>query len=848
MRLQPPHLYLVTETSLISHLHSCILIDLSGTVVDLALTNLIMLLPHIASSLYASMPKLFVIYARILCWDQYSIESTEPVLSEDSSLDEKHSDDDMAAARALEVDADWEPLNRLFNTVEAIQPKANYLFTFLYGLFPLNFMNFIRKPRRYLKMKSYPHADDLNLYQDMIRKRTESHRASHKLHPSFFNSTPEDEVIDNRLLKMDAADLVTECLGLCITVASTLNDPGPPPRAKLPELPREARRPKLSIHPDALLADEDMVLPSPVSPTMDFKSQNSQNSWRNTQSTTLTAFTAPCSSHPDVSFPLPPSVDSRETSPRPLDGSSPPKDGFASRPVSRHKEAKSPRPWKNPPPSDLEPLPKLQVFAQSLSGSPRSSRPSSGNDAYSLTVLQREVMLLKNDLNFERFQKAQYLAQIGQLQRKHIGEATTESQTQSLLNKNRTLADKLKKADDTFAQLKKETVMSRTQAKRNEEQLTQKLKSHREEEKQRQAEIQRLRTELEITKKECDALRQLVIESENQERDARSQLATLSIDLEAMNTLKQRLQELEAKHREHALSDLDVERAREDHELLRTEFESAQLTIQSRDAELDRMRKTYEQKISALESRIRKEKSMLPPSDSPLPDSLQQMVDSALAASNAKYTQIKKNYKRLNERYIELEVRFQELESGAASPLSLRPGSVLSLTKYAEDPKPVALAGNGVSRMHSTRRPHAFSDPHALLEEDLSPDEDAIHTMHRQVSPRNTYATKPRFESYMNARQMPTRGMSPPPLETSSRNNSFAHDFQAPSSQRQSVQALDLSMSSRKVAPGSEVRVHGRGGAQNIGRKSTTSSTSSKEKKSDKPSKTGGFRGLKGIM
>lgn len=760
------------------------------------------------------MPKLFLIYARIICWDQYSGSLPEASQSGEITPTEKKSDGEPAGSRALEVDAEWEPLDRLFNTVEGIMPKANYLFTFNYGLFPLNFMNFIRKPRRFLKMKSYPHADDLNLYQDLIRKRTESHRSLHRLHPSFFTTTPEDELTDNRLLKMDATDIVTECLALCITTPNTLGTPGPPPSAKLPELPKGARKPKLSIRSDALLAgDADDMNYSATSPTTEFRSYNS---WRNTQSSVTTAFTTPISSQPEMSFPLPPGFDfSREGSPRPLEGTSPPKERSMSRPVSRHQEMKSPQPRKGySPPREFEPLSKLQTFAQSLAGSPRSSEPTGQNSTYTVTILQRDIMLLKNDLNFERFQKAQYLAQIGQLQRKHLSEATTESQTQSVLNKNRTLADKVKKADDLYAQLKKETAMSRAQAKRTEEQLSQKLKLYREEEKRRQLEMQRLRIDLDHAKKESEVLQRIVLESESQEQDARHKLNTLNVDLDAMNNLKQRLHELELKVREYELSELDVERAKEDHDLLQTELETAHLTVQSRDAELDRMRRTFEQKVVALENRLRKEKTM-PVNGAPLPDSVQQMIDSALAASNAKYTQIKKNYKRLNEKYVELEVKFQELESGSMSPSGMRPGSVLSLTKYAADEKQSTLAGTGVSRIQTNRRAHAFSEPHTLLEENYSEDEDAITQANsRHISRAKTYVTTPRFESSRERRPpAQSRGVSPPPLDRTARESNFTHDFQAgvgQSSNRQSVQALDLS-TAKKVKPNSELRVYGRG-------------------------------------
>jgi hypothetical protein len=226
------------------------------------------------------------------------------------------------------------------------------------------------------------------------------------------------------------------------------------------------------------------------------------------------------------------------------------------------------------------------------------------------------------------------------------------------------------------------------------------------------------------------------------------------------------------------------------------------------------MRRTFEQKVVALENRIRKEKTM-PVSDAPLPDSVQQMIDSALAASNAKYSQIKKNYKRLNEKYIELEVKFQELESGGMSPSGLRPGSVLSLTKYAADENQSTLAGTSAPRIHSSRRAHAFAEPHTLLEENYSEDEDVFAQANsRHVSRANTYATTPRFESFRERRpQAQSRGVSPPPLDRTARESSFTHDFQAGAGQstnRHSVQALDLS-TAKKVKPSSEIRVHGRG-------------------------------------
>jgi hypothetical protein len=805
VRLQPAHLHLVLETQVIQHLHNCLLIDTGGTVVDLALTILIMFLPHITSSLYASLPKMFVIYARVLCWDQYA--GKVDAQNEKDSPSEKSSDGEFT--NALEFDASWEVVERSFDSLEVMTPKANYLFTFLYGLFPLNFMNFIRKPRRYLKMKSFVGADELTLYQDMIRKRSEIHRVVHKLHPNFFTTTLEDELTDNRLLKIDPADLVSECLGLCIAVANSLSDPGPPPTTKLPAIPKTPRSHK--SRPEALLSpspDDDQLTSGAPSPTTDFKSH--KGSWRHTHSTTLTT---PSTGYPIDPIRVPPrkssqydlldaTSGSRNASPG-AEGGSPPKEGL----ISRHREAK-PRLRKSHStledalPSEIS---RLQTFAQGLSRSPVSQPNSPGTETYNTAILQREVMLLKNDLNFERFQKAQYMTQIGQLQRKHIKEATSESQAQLTLNTNRTLQERVRRSDQQYAQFQKETALNRSQAKKYEEQLSQKVKFFREEEKKWHAEAQTLRHDLQKAREECDSLQKLIIESEIRENDVRNQLSTISVDLEEMESLRQTGQDLEARLREYELRELEADRTKEDHELLRSELQSVKLNLDSRDAELERMKKNSEQKISMLENRLRiaQQTSAQPGHLTP---SVQQMMDSAMAASQSKMFALKRNYKNLQDKYLDLEIRYGELEAGRQnSSASLRPSSVLSLTQYADDMKLPHVGGGrdsgNMSRISSMRRPHAFSDP--LLLED---DEDA----HSGSNRSDRYPERPqRFESFAGVRPLRERGTSPP---RSTSDNSQSHDFQTSSNHTfRNSQAPDTPTSPIRGLTQAEVRVYGRG-------------------------------------
>ena len=234
VRLQPPHLHLVLETPLIQHLEKCLLIDNSSTVIELALVVLIMFLPHICGALTSDhhLEKLFLVYCRILCWDKLgsgSEKAGEVGIEDDDSEEEEDEQDEPEQA--------WEQVQSTMDYPDSPPPTLMHYFTFLYGLFPLNFMSFVRKPRRYLKSLNFPGARDFDLDQRLIHSRTEPYRQVHLLHPNMFSTTVEGELSENRWLKSDPADVVIECMDLCVAVSSTLEDPGPPPNAALPPVP-----------------------------------------------------------------------------------------------------------------------------------------------------------------------------------------------------------------------------------------------------------------------------------------------------------------------------------------------------------------------------------------------------------------------------------------------------------------------------------------------------------------------------------------------------------------------------------------------------------------------------------
>src|SRR6266536_2812443 len=208
IRHQPPHLHQLLQTPLFENLLKCLQIDTSTRAISLAMTALVMFLPHIPSSLASYLPALFNIYSRMLFWDRERRAPDITKVEQDDSRSEK-------SQQVSEDGKSWVKLAYLLESEDEIVPELLHYFTFLYGLYPINFMSYIRKPQRYLRHAGFPGADDLDIEPSEIRARSEPFRQVHLLHPNFFILTIESELTDtNRWMKSEAADVVAECMAL----------------------------------------------------------------------------------------------------------------------------------------------------------------------------------------------------------------------------------------------------------------------------------------------------------------------------------------------------------------------------------------------------------------------------------------------------------------------------------------------------------------------------------------------------------------------------------------------------------------------------------------------------------
>lgn len=607
LRHQTPHLYLVKDTPLVENLLKCLMNDTSTTVLSVALTSLIMLLSHIPGSLPPHLPRLFLIYSRLLCWEKFSPLSNES--QRNVVTDDRISSED---AEDVGIDPTWDIYQPQEGMIEANTPELLTYFTYLYGMYPLNLMSYIRKPRRYLKDLDFPGADAFDLDQAVIRSRTDQYRQMHLLHPNFYNMTVDEELTDPKWPKMDPSDVVGECQSLSVAGKHTPASPGPPPTGKLPDVPPV---PPMSAS----------QVGGQLSPTPSHISLRSGTSWRDTQSTAVSATTA--------------------------DGDSPilrPQSGRSHDPVIRSGGN----------------LVRTQPSFDDLSAPTSTLRSTKDKpDAQAqtnLAYLQREITLLRNELNFEKWHKAQYSQHIGQIMRRNVKEATVEAETLNLINANRALKKQLDQARKAREATIKDSNLTRKQANNLESNMTErfnKMKLEQETWHSDADELRRLRSEIK-------QYRDLLVTTEARELNKSHQLELAQRDLEQLQKTQAQLQHSQKKVRDYEYREFEFDSTKRQKEILQRENEDLQSRLQQQEGDRERLRQAYANKISELENRIEFPGSPTSRgSDHSSAASTQIAVQQAVATTNAKLAQLKKAHTRLMEKYTDLELEYHALKA-----------------------------------------------------------------------------------------------------------------------------------------------------------------------------------------
>jgi hypothetical protein len=623
LKHQVPHTYTAVDTPLVEDILKCLMNDTSTTVLSVALTSLVMLLPHIPGPIGAHLPRLCLIYSRLLCWEKFSPLSTNAQrdLVTDDRIDADS--DDEHDLGAVGMDKSWDVLRPDVDVVETTVPELLSYFTYLYGLYPLNFMSYIRRPRKFLKNLNFPGADDFDLDQAVIRSRTDQYREVHLMHSNFYNMTPEEELTDPKWSKLEPADVVAECNALLNNRRLMLASPGPPPTAKLPALPPF---PPLSVQSTSIAPGSTQI--SPVASQVSLRSGAS---WREANMPPLSAQ----STEPES--PL--------LSPHGLDDD----DGLRIRIRS---------PGQNRSAS-------LGVDDFSETGnntSNRASREKQETPQTNLAYLQREITLLKNDLNFERWHKAQYSQHIGQLSRKNVKDATAEAETLNLINANRALKKQLEHIRNAREATLKDSALTRKQANNMESHMLDRLRSMKKEQETwmaEAAELRRLRTEVK-------QIRDLLVACEARELNKSHELELLQRDMSQLQDVQEQLREAGQRMREYEYREFEFERAKREMEILQNEKQTLQMKLSGREQDSERLKHAYTTRIAELEARVESSdeysSGLRSGSQAPSQDT-QMLIQRAVADSQAKLAQLKKAHSRLLEKFTDLELEYQSVKS-----------------------------------------------------------------------------------------------------------------------------------------------------------------------------------------
>ena len=658
LRQQAPHLYLAINTPLVENLLKCLMNDTSTTVLSVALTSLIMLLPHIPGSLGHHLPRMFLIYSRLLCWEKFSPLSTEAQrnLVTDDRLSSTNVDNAQEPGD-IGIDLDWDRAEPQEGVVEANTPELMTYFTYLYGLYPLNFMSYIRKPRRYLKGLDFPGADTFDLDQAVIRSRTEQFRQVHLLHPNFYNMTAEEELIDPKWTKMDPADVVGECHGLCVNPKQSLASPGPPPTGKLPDVP-----------PVPPLSAASVKMSGQLSPAVSHASFHSNSSWRDTQSTAVSATTAGGDS-PIL---------------RPQGG--PSNDDIIPYHLFPRTKAKPTVARTSPVFEDV-----------SHPASPAAVRsPKDKADAQpqtNLAHLQQEITLLRNELNFERWHKAQYSQHISQIMRRNVKEATVEAETLNLINANRALKKQLEQVRKAREATVKDSTLTRKQANSLEANMTERFNKLKLEQETWQADAEELRR----LRSETTQYRDLLVATEARELNKSHQLELAQRDLEQLQKFQTQLQHAQRRLHEYEYSEFEFDSAKRQRDILQSENNNLQIRLQQQEQDRQRIRQAYANKVTELEARLGAASPGSRSGEYPSSNA-QMLMQQAEAESQAKLAQLKRAHSKLLEKYTDLELEYQY----AKSQLAALQGNGAGQTFYREPEERDYMSTESVDQVYDT--------------------------------------------------------------------------------------------------------------------------------------------------
>jgi len=316
-------------------------------------------------------------------------------------------------------------------------------------------------------------------------------------------------------------------------------------------------------------------------------------------------------------------------------------------------------------------------------------------------------------------------------------------------------------------------------------------------------------------------------------------MQSIESNLDELERLRTEVDKLTTSIRSYEARETENEQAKENEDLALTKVEILTMKLQARDAELARSKKAFDAEIEVLKTRLDKSTQEF---HSRQPKGVQSILDSALATSRSRLVEIQKAHNHLLKRYTALQSAYLELKDERDSNEPLLSGG---------DPRPLldsepSYRPGSPTPDYRRNRPHAVSDldsfdgvaynvtpPVAASGSNFPVRPVRLDTTHHAITPTGSNAQSP---SSQHSTQFQTSQPFSPHSKGSVEGNSHGGHSETDQPGKP------------KINPQSDVRIYGRGGVQNIGKKEKEKKDKKKDEQDKKDKKTMGIRGIRGFV
>ncbi|KAJ3568873.1 hypothetical protein NP233_g5417 [Leucocoprinus birnbaumii] len=475
----------LAKHELFRYLLLSIVLDSSSTVCSAGLTFVVKSLPYLAvyarDQLRFWLPRLLFILARILCWkERYPIMPEAGDGPPDPQLERELSE---ITQKTLHVrpDLKWQRLDMTFSSTTSHPPNPRPFFSLLYYLFPSNVLRFLRGPVQCLEsfQVQSPYIENWKdaLDEDEIRRKSENLLREHVCHPLLiWKDASEEQASLEFWSKYGTARIVSEAMmmdvrnlaaGLRERYGYTGSNDLPPfseegevgpvdvapdnPREEVEEPPADSEPPQeLSLEASRFITPLDLSTGRVVVSLADMV--NATNALK---------------TNIDVEF------------------------------VTPDMQWVSTLPSRSPSPAKRQ-----RVISSRITTEGGHESTDIGHIAHAVAGLQREVLLLRNELNFELWIQRENVKHIGRLYQDRILMKSAEAERQGLYNKLRKYRSQVIALETELRESKQQATSAKNKYADWNTELQQKLRELREEKKTWVSEAATLRS----AEKEAKAL------------------------------------------------------------------------------------------------------------------------------------------------------------------------------------------------------------------------------------------------------------------------------------------------------------------------------------------------------